>query len=181
MLCSILGFEYFKIIQAGGPKDKDLVTHFSPLCNVSEDIALRTSASPHIGKRLENAKYNGLFIPLPKSRNLTIEIAGGLYTPLDENSCMIDYISKHSLSCIVVGGNYLGSINHILLSVEALKKRDCEILGVVISGESSGEIERFIREYSGVEIVNLAHYNEENFEIVKSSFEVEIKKLLKNY
>lgn len=81
MLCSILGFEYFKIIQAGDPKDKDLVTHFSPLCKVSEGIALRTSASPHIGKRLENAKYNGLFIPLPKSRNLIIEIAGGLYTP----------------------------------------------------------------------------------------------------
>ena len=178
MLCSILGFEYFKLIQAGVPKDKDLVAHFVPQCKVSEGISLQMSASPHLGKRLENAKYNGLSIPLPKSQNLIIEIAGGLYSPLDENSCMIDYISKYSLPCIIVGADYLGGINHLLLSIESLKKRYCEILGVVISGESSGEIEKFIREYSGVEVVNLANYNKENFESVRVEFEVELKKLL---
>lgn len=180
MLCSILGFEYFKLIQAGEPKDKDLVTHFAPQCKVGEGISLQMSASPHLGKRLENAKYDGLSTPpLPKSQNLIIEIVGGLYSPLDENSCMIDYISKYSLPCIVVGADYLGGINHLLLSIEALKTRECEILGVVISGESRKEIERFVREYSGVGVVNLANYNKENFERIKANFEIELKKLLK--
>ena len=178
MLCAILGWEYFKLIQAGTPKDKDLVARLAPSCKVSEGIALRTSASPHIGKRLENAQYDGLSIPLPKSQDLIIEIAGGLYSPLDESACMIDYIAKHALPCLIVGADYLGSINHLLLSIESLRARGCEILGVVMSGESSREVERFVREYGGVRVINLAHYDEENFESVRAEFEVELRELL---
>lgn len=102
-----------------------------------EGIKLATPASPHIAKMRENLQYNGLEIPLPnlsENPNCIIELAGGLYTPLDDKHCMIDFMRANPRACVLVGRYYLGCINHILLSLEALKKANINVLCVVMSG-----------------------------------------------
>lgn len=102
-----------------------------------EGIKLATPASPHIAKMRENLQYSGLEILLPslsKNPHCIIELAGGVYTPLDETHCMIDFMRENPRECVLVGRYYLGCINHILLSLEAIKKANINALCVVMSG-----------------------------------------------
>lgn len=171
MLCSILGYKYFKIIQAGLPKDSDKIKSFdSNIQTYQEGFFLKTPASPHIGKKLEQANYKGLSLPIPLESKLIIETAGGLFSPLDETSFMIDFIHKHQLPTFLVGSYYLGAINHIFLSLEALKSRNIKILGLIINGEENREIDDFIYQHSGIKALHLPHFNQENFLSIKESF-----------
>ncbi len=61
--CKVFGYDYFKLIQAGEPKDSEFIHKFSPATHIfKEGIFLKTSASPHKGKRLERLNYKGLDI-----------------------------------------------------------------------------------------------------------------------
>lgn len=178
MLCSILGYSYFKIIQAGLPKDSEIIKKFSPNTFIyPEGILLQTPASPHIGMQIEKISYDGLKIPIPTDKKLIIETAGGLYTPLDSKSCMIDFIQHHQLQTILVGNYYLGSINHILLSIEALKNKHIKILGLIINGDIDKDINDFIQNKAGIKCINLPFYNQSNFPTIKKDFQEVLEKL----
>lgn len=171
MLCASLGYDYFKIIQAGMPKDCEIIASFAPHSKIyPEGYVLQTPASPHIGKKIEKANYNAKEITIPQSKNLVIETAGGLYSPIDEKYCMIDFISHHHLKTLLVGGYYLGSINHILLSIEALKNRNMQLMGLIMSGEQNKDFDNFISEYAKVKILHLPFFDKSNFETIKKDF-----------
>lgn len=158
-LCFGFGFDYFKLIQAGFPQDKDIIATLSPKTRIFPNgITLQTPASPHIGKQLEGVEYEGLQIALPSKENLLIESAGGLYTPLDCAFCNIDFLRANSLPAILVGGYYLGGLNHILLSLHALKARKIPVLALVISGEGEEKMDKFLSQYYEVENLKLAHF-----------------------
>ncbi|WP_104696805.1 MULTISPECIES: dethiobiotin synthase [unclassified Helicobacter] len=177
MLCSVLKYDYFKIIQAGLPKDSEVIKKFSPNTSIyPEGILLQTPASPHIGMKVENISYDGLKISLPPSKNLIIETAGGLYTPIDSKNCMIDFIQEHKLQTILVGSHYLGSINHILLSINALKNKNIKILSLIISGDIDEEMDDFIKKQVDIKIIHLPFYNEANLNEIKNSFKEALKK-----
>ncbi len=185
MLCASLGYDYFKIIQAGEPRDALLVKHYCQLAQSKsiiypDGIFLKTPASPHIGKKLENKTYNGLDIPLPESKNLIIETAGGLYTPIDEHHTMLDFMGKNNLPTLLVGRYYLGSINHILLSIEALRARGIKILGLVISGEGDEDFDSFISSYADIKILHLQTFDQDNFHTVKKDFLSQLKRAIKS-
>ena len=162
--CEAFSYEYFKLIQAGENKDSNLVASFAKDVKIhKEGVFLKTPASPHIGKKLEGLDYKAFDIVLPDSKNLLIETAGGLFTPLDEEKCMIDYLALNAKPCILVASYYLGCINHILLSIEALRQRQIPLLALVMSGKKDEDIDDFVFKYSGVKVVHLEHFNKENF------------------
>lgn len=164
-LCFAFGFSYFKLIQAGSPQDRDTISLLSPHTKIYPNaITLQNSLSPHIAKKLENKDYAMADIALPEIESherLLIETAGGLYTPLDSQSCVIDFLLRHKLPVLLVGGYYLGGINHILLSIKALLAQGIELLGLVISRCSSPykeEFDSFIVQYCGVKIVHFEEF-----------------------
>ncbi|WP_238699463.1 dethiobiotin synthase [Helicobacter saguini] len=140
-------------------------------------ITLKTAASPHIAKMRENIEYNGLKLKIPESKNLVIELAGGLFSPLDSKKCMIDFISQNRCDVILVGGYYLGSINHILLSYESLKVRKIKILKIVMFGDKNKEIDNFIESYSNIETLNLAYFTKQNFKEKTQDFKKQLNNI----
>ncbi|MCH5337072.1 MAG: dethiobiotin synthase [Campylobacter sp.] len=176
--CANLGYDYFKLIQAGEPTDSEFIAKMSPETHIFESgVFLQTPASPHLGKKLENANYQGLEIALPQSENLVIELAGGLFTPIDEKHTMIDFMQKFKAPTFLVARYYLGSINHILLSIEALKQRNIEILALVMMGEKEPLQDEFVQNYTKIPIINLPFFTQNS--ILNENFKEQLLKLLK--
>lgn len=141
-----------------------------------EGVSLATPTSPHIAKIRENIYYDK--IPLPQDDNCLIELAGGLYTPFDERCCMIDFMRENPAATVLVGRYYLGCINHILLSLQALKQANIKVLCLVMSGKDykqddltneSALIDRFINDYALVPIVHLPFFADRADDFVHSA------------
>ncbi|MBS4406350.1 dethiobiotin synthase [Campylobacter vulpis] len=176
--CANLGYDYFKLIQAGIPKDSDLVAKLSPKTRIlKEGFFLKTPVSPHLAKMKEKADYKAFSLEIPSNENLLIELAGGLFTPLDENFAMIDFMQKFKKPTILVGRYYLGSINHILLSIEALKMRQISILFLAMMGEKEPFQDEFVKSYAKIPIINLPFFNAKNIE--NKDFKNQVEALLK--
>ena len=84
------------------------------------------------------------------ANNLVIEGAGGLMVPLNDRDCLIDLIETLGAEVVLVSGNYLGSINHTLLSIEALKSRGIPVRGVIFNDEENVDTERVILKMTGL-------------------------------
>lgn len=171
-LCAGFGYEYFKLIQAGENEDRARVEHLLKVAGKStkthpNGISLATAASPHIASQKEGLAYNALDISLPFNSGILLELAGGLYTPLGgavssetgdlSGGFMIDYIAKHNLGTFLVSADYLGAINHTLLSLNALASKGIDLLGVIVSGDDKvlGEFLKGI----GVRVFRLDKFN----------------------
>jgi dethiobiotin synthetase len=131
--------DYWKPIQAGNLKDTDshfVKKHISNSVSVihPETFRLKKAASPHFAAAKEKIIINTKDLIHPVTKNtLVIEPAGGLMVPINNDVLFIDWIASLKLPVILVSMNYLGSINHTLLSVEALRKRNITIEGIVFN------------------------------------------------
>ncbi|MFQ6342500.1 dethiobiotin synthase [Campylobacter sp. VTCC 70190] len=175
--CANFSYDYFKLIQAGKPTDSEFIAKFSPKTKIfKEGVFLQTPAAPHIGKIKEKAVYKALELVLPKSENLIIELAGGLFSPMDEKHTMIDFMSKNKRATILVAKYYLGSINHILLSIEALKQKNILILALAMMGKKDILQDEFVQNYTQIPIINLDFFDEES--ILNADFKEQMQRLL---
>lgn len=152
VLCAIFGFDYFKLVQAGIPTDNERILALAkslnkPITVLKAGVFLKHACSPHEAMKKENIKLNALKIPLPRSKKLLVELAGGLFTPLDEKHTMIDYVKKHDLNVFLVMRDYLGAINHTILSLNALKSAKIRCLGLIVSGDANEYSLEFLRSY----------------------------------
>ncbi|SDH01523.1 dethiobiotin synthase [Chitinophaga filiformis] len=138
--------DYWKPVQTGLTEGTDTDTVKSLISNpVSvchrEAYCLEAPASPHLAARLEDVNINVKRILelahsiQPSSRSLVIEGAGGLMVPLTEQVFTIDFIQQLEAKVIIVAQNYLGSINHALLTAQVLRQRGIPVLGWIFSGE----------------------------------------------
>lgn len=138
--------DYWKPIQTGLLEGTDTDTVKSLLSNpVSvchpEAYRLEAPASPHLAARLENVTIDvaGVVAQVqgiqPTERPLIIEGAGGLMVPLTEQIFTIDFIQQLDAKVIIVAQNYLGSINHALLTAQVLKQRNIPVMGWIFSGD----------------------------------------------
>ncbi len=181
-LCYHFSYCYFKLIQAGMPTDSEYIKSLSPQTEVlKEGYCLKTAVSPHIAQKIENAHYKGQDIKLPNNENMLVEIAGGLLSPLDNNMCMIDYMSSFKLPAILVSTYYLGAINHVLLSIAALRQNDIPLLCVLFNGEPQYEIDDFIYRYSNVDIVHLPFFNAHTLKSHTQAFKQKMQKVFKEW
>lgn len=117
-----------------------------------EAYCLREPASPHFSARLEGVTITAGRLALPPATDapLIVEGAGGVMVPLSEDLLAIDLFARWQAPAILVARTGLGTINHSLLSIEALKARHIPIGGILFSGDPHEENERIIPRLAGV-------------------------------
>ncbi|XGA08047.1 MAG: dethiobiotin synthase [Wolbachia endosymbiont of Xenopsylla cheopis] len=150
-ICLHTGYSYFKPIQTGADKDSDVVIANSNI--YEESYIYKSPLSPHLAASLENDSIDISRINLPKERNLIVEGAGGILVPINETTFMIDLIKKLNIPVILVARSTLGTINHTLLSLEALRARSVSILGVILNGPHNQDNIKAIEFYGKVQIL----------------------------
>jgi dethiobiotin synthetase len=150
--------DYWKPIQAGDLDNSDSHKVKSQISNIKSQIfensyKLNTPASPHLAAALDGITIDIKQIKEPKTKNhLVIEGAGGLLVPLSDSDCIVDLI-QNDYKVIVVSRHYLGSINHTLLTYEALKSRKIAISGIVFSGDENKASEEIILKKTGAKFI----------------------------
>ena len=155
ILVEALQADYWKPIQAGDLDFGDADRVQSLVSNPKSvfypnSYALHTPASPHYAAEIDNIEIEISQITEPKTQNhLVIEGAGGVLVPLNQTDCVIDLVQT-DYQVVVVSRHYLGSINHTLLTIEALKTRNLTIAGIVFSGNENQATEQIILSKTGV-------------------------------
>ncbi len=116
-----------------------------------EAYRLTAPASPHLAAAREGVAIDAEALALPPgARPLVVEPAGGLMVPLTGSLLQIDLIARWRAPVVLCAATRLGTINHSLLSIEALKRRGIALLGVAFMGEEQADVERTIVEMGGV-------------------------------
>ena len=147
--------DYWKPIQAGDLENSDSHKIERYISNDKTVIhpnsyKLNTPASPHLAAEIDRVTIDLSKIIAPETENhLVIEGAGGLFVPLNNEDTIIDLIQPN-YKVIVVSRHYLGSINHTLLTIEALKNRNIKIAGIIFSGEQNQATESIILSKTGI-------------------------------
>jgi dethiobiotin synthetase len=150
--------DYWKPIQAGDLDNSDSHKIQRYISNEKTVIhqnsyTLNTPASPHLAAEIDGITINLKQIIEPKTKNhLVIEGAGGILVPLNTTDCIIDLIQK-DYKVIVVSRHYLGSINHTLLTCEALKSRNIAVAGIIFSGDENPASEAIILSKTGAPFI----------------------------
>lgn len=159
ILTEALQADYWKPVQAGLTPTTDTATVRALVTNLvsrfhPETYRLQLPASPHAAAAAENIRIQPERFVLPHTTNhLIVEGAGGLFVPLAPGFLLVDLLAQLQLATVVVSRNYLGSINHTLLTLEALQTRGLLIRGLVFNGEPTPATEEFILQYSGVQVL----------------------------
>ncbi|MGG5207641.1 dethiobiotin synthase [Chryseobacterium sp. MIQD13] len=181
-VCSAVLIQYFKAdywkpVQSGDLDytDSHKITSWTEntVCH-PETYSLKLAASPHQSAKEENIQINLNDFELPKTANrLIVEGAGGLMVPLSDDVFMIDLIEKLDLPVALVVRNYLGCINHSLLSIMALKQRKLKLKYLILNGTFPPDTERvilgFIKEETG--IIRIPEIDIPSKESIKASTE----------
>lgn len=172
ILTQKLQSDYWKPIQSGDLEQsdslsvKDLISNKKTVIH-PEQYRLTQPLSPHLSARLDGIEIKTEAIKLPVTNNqLIIEGAGGLMVPINEKELILDLIPVLNAKLIIVSQNYLGSINHTLLTLEVLKSRNIQVEGIIFNGEANKESESYIANYTGIPILGhipkLASLNKES-------------------
>ncbi len=158
ILVERLKADYWKPIQSGDLENSDTLLVKSLVSNpVSrfhpEAYRLTQPFSPHKSAALDGIEIDPKKIIIPETENqLIIEGAGGLMVPLNDHFLMIDLIKQLDAEVILVSKNYLGSINHTLLSIDTLRSRNIPIKGIIFNGDSDEWSENVIRKCAGADV-----------------------------
>ena len=156
ILTEALQADYWKPVQSGATEDSDTETVKALITNNTsffhpEAYRLPLPLSPHAAAEAAGITIIPENIQLPQTFNhLIIEGAGGLFVPINDKVLMVDLLFDFGCEVILVSRNYLGSINHTLLTWEALQTRNIKILGIVFNGEPNAATENFILHYTGL-------------------------------
>jgi dethiobiotin synthetase len=155
IIVEALQADYWKPIQAGDLGHSDTHKVQSLITNTQSQFqtnsyALQTPASPHLAAAKDGITIDLKQIKEPQTTNhLVIEGAGGILVPLNDTESVVDIIQP-DYKVIVVSRHYLGSINHTLLTVEALQNRKIQVAGIIFSGEENTSSEQIILNRTGV-------------------------------
>ncbi len=159
ILTESLEADYWKPIQSGSLDNTDSDTVKSLISNTKthfhkEAYRLNEPLSPHAAAAIDGIEIQLDKFEIPKTDNhLLVELAGGVMVPLNDDFTNLDLLKKLNLPVILVSKNYLGSINHTLLSIEVLKSRNIEIAGIIFNGVHTPTSENFILNYTKVKLL----------------------------
>ncbi len=154
VICQALGYDYWKPVQAGDLDNSDSIfiqrNVTNPTCKIHpERYRLQTPMSPHKAAEIDGIRITKEDFILPTSTNpIVVETAGGIMSPLADELLNIDLMEHLQLPVILVSNNYLGSINHTLLTVAAMQQRNIPIKGIVFSGGEVSSSREFILQYT---------------------------------
>lgn len=185
ILTEALHADYWKPIQTGTSEGTDKITVESLVSNPTtvffkEAYAYKEPASPHVAAALENSGIvlDQVKIPDSKNQHLIIEGAGGLLVPLNEKHYVIDLAKQADAEVILVCRNYLGCINHSLLSIDYLLKNNFKIKGLILNGDFDPLVRSPIINYASLpllaEIKEAQHISKETVSGLASSINTKI-------
>jgi len=161
-----LDLAYWKPIATGAIDDRD-TNEIKRLCGnlvdvLEESYLFEPPVSPHLAAKLARTSISPERILehlvahalQDKERNLVIEGIGGLLVPVTNSGYLVSHLAQDlHLPCLVVADSGLGTINHTLLTLEAVRSRDIELVGVVLNGPRNRENRRAIERFGEVKII----------------------------
>lgn len=158
IITEALEADYWKPVQAGDLDHSDSHKIQNYISNNKSIIhensyKLNTPASPHLAAEIDGITIDLKNIIEPKTKNhLVVEGAGGVLVPLNTNDFVIDLVQP-DYKIIIVSRHYLGSINHTLLTIEAIKNRGFTIAGIIFNGNENKATESLILNYSKLKFI----------------------------
>jgi dethiobiotin synthetase len=185
LMASLPEYHYWKPIQSGLDTDIDseIVQRQSgcePDRIFREAYRLTEPLSPHLSSKIDGVVIQPDRLALPTNNNLIIEGAGGVLVPINQKILMIDLFAEWKLPVVIATRSSLGTINHTLLTIEALRKRTITILGCVTIGDLNRENEEAISQFGNTTIVGrIPHLQTINASSLRLIFEQEFGNLRK--
>ena len=159
ILTEALKADYWKPLQSGVAEGTDkglvssLLTNTASVCH-NESYLFQEPVSPHLAASLEKKKIKLEQMHLPDTQNdLIIEGAGGILVPLNDSNYVIDLAQEFEADVILVCRNYLGCINHSLLSIDYLVKNNFPVKGIVLVGNFDKAVKLAITNYSELPVL----------------------------
>ena len=144
-----------------------------------ESFALNHPMSPHAAAERDGVEIRLGEFKIPETENhMIIEGAGGLMVPLNSKDCIIDLIEYLGVEVVLVSRNYLGSINHTLLSVEALVTRGITIKGMIFNDEENVDTESVILKMTGLKCLGRVEMEEDLTQEVISHYASKFREVL---
>ena len=160
-LTHALGASYWKPVQSGLDEetDSETVQRLGRLPSnriLPETYRLATPASPHLSAAIDGVELHpDMLNPPPVAGPLVIEGAGGLLVPLTRRTVFADVFARWRYPAILCARTALGTINHTLLSLEAMRRRGIPILGIVFIGDEQPDSQSVIAEIGDVRSLGL--------------------------
>lgn len=164
--------DYWKPVQSGDLDNSDTSMVRSLVSNSTskfhpETYRLTQPFSPHKSADLDGIVIDPSKFKLPLTDNLLIiEGAGGLMVPLNENFLMIDLIRQLDAEVILVSKNYLGSINHTLMSAEIIRAKGLKLNRLIFNGDQDHYSEKIIRSHIKAESLHIPQFGELNAALI---------------
>jgi dethiobiotin synthase len=177
MLMSSLDATYWKPIQAGLDEETDTefvqrVSEADPSRIIRERYRLETPMSPHAAADIDGVKVslNDFELPEYDTKHLIVEGAGGLIVPINWEHTVLDMIERLKLPVLLVARSSLGTLNHTLLSLKALKDRGIEIFAVVLNGEKHPSNKETIEKFGDAAVFEIEALEEIDSESLSKAF-----------
>lgn len=160
VLTEALQADYWKPVQTGNISDSDTLTLKELVSNqkttfFKEAYSFTEPASPHLAAAKEGVTIDFTAIRLPECKNefMVIEGAGGLLVPLNGTNFVIDLAKKFDAEVVLVCRNYLGCINHSLLSIDYLLKNNFKVKGLILNGNFEDQVRSAIVSYAQIPVL----------------------------
>ena len=185
IIAEALEYDYWKPVQAGDLHATDSFFVQNHIGNTTtkvheERYRLAVAASPHRAAELEGIEIDLSELKIPMTGNgIVIETAGGLMSPLNYRQTNLDMVMHFGLPAVLICNDYLGSINHSLLTIEALQNRGVEVMGLVFCGKEVPSTREYILRHSGLPFLFSIPYFDTLDSIMLCSFAASISTSLK--
>jgi dethiobiotin synthetase len=150
-LAGALGVPYWKPIQAGLEEetDSEVVARLAGAAIHPEAYRLKTPASPHLAAEIDGVNIDPDMLTPPPGA-LIVEGAGGALVPVTRTIVYADLFARWQIPVIICARTSLGTINHSLLTIEALRSRGAPIHGLAFLGDPVPDSEATIAQISGI-------------------------------
>ena len=180
---------YWKPIQSGTEEGTDTKTvcnllDLKPNRHLSERYKFKAPVSPHWAAERESSFIEPNNLHLPNlDKLIIIETAGGLMVPLNRNWLQIDQLKVWGAPIILVARTGLGTLNHTLLSLEALRNRNINVLGIVLNGPQHNDNPKTIEQFGDTKILAcLPIFDEVNAKVLSQEWnKQQLEEKLKKY
>ncbi|MGH9342595.1 MAG: dethiobiotin synthase [Terriglobia bacterium] len=184
LLTAALNAVYWKPIQSGAREgtDRQAVMRWSEIPENRtrpESYCFDPPVSPHLAAREAGVEINLNEILLPQCDGapLIVEGAGGVLTPLNERQTIVDLIRHLGLPVVIASRTTLGTINHTLLTLAALREAGAAVRGVVMLGPENGENRHAIEHYGATPVIgHVPRLAAINRAVLRNTFEAEFDK-----
>ena len=159
LLVAALNRKYWKPIQTGASEgtDRQAVMKWAGVSadrTFPEAVVFDPPVSPHLAAEQQGSRIDLMAIRRPAERDpIVIEGAGGVYVPINDDVFMLDLMGHLNAPVVVAARTALGTINHTLLTISAIRSAGLELRGVVMVGKENADNRRAVEHYGEVPVI----------------------------